>query len=116
MPGLREDIALAGFMPGKSHLENFRFHSFEKQCILLRLHNTGGCVMYAQRNKDRRSFGGKTSFPMKTKEGCLVEKERRSLPDRRLGNIHLEIVYAGDNKLPEYLTNTSLSPAGKKMK
>jgi hypothetical protein len=72
--------------------------------------------MYAQRKKDRRSFGGKTSFPLKTNGGCLVEKDRRSIPDRRLGNIHLEIVYAGDHKLPEYLSNTSLPAAGKEMK
>jgi hypothetical protein len=72
--------------------------------------------MYAQRKKDRRSFGGKSAFPLKTKGGCLVEKDRRSTPDRRLGNIHLEIVYVGDHQLPEYLTNTSLSLSGKEMK
>jgi hypothetical protein len=69
--------------------------------------------MYAQRKKDRRSFGGKTSFPLKIKGDCLVEQDRRSIPDRRLGNIHLEIVYAGDHKLPEYLGNASLSLSGK---
>jgi hypothetical protein len=58
--------------------------------------------MFAQRKKDRRSLGGKTSFPLKTKVGCLVEKDRRSIPDRRLGNIHLEIVYVGDHQLPEF--------------
>jgi hypothetical protein len=72
--------------------------------------------MYAQRKKDRRSFGGKTSFPLKTKEGSLVEKERRRIPDRRLGNIHLEIIYVGDHQLPEYLANASFTPSGKEIK
>jgi len=72
--------------------------------------------MYAQRKQDRRSLGGKTSFPLTTNWGCLVEKDRRSIPDRRLGNIRLEIVYLGDHKLPEYLASTSFSPAGKEMK
>jgi len=72
--------------------------------------------MFAERKKDRRSFDGKTSFPIKTQGGSLVENDRRSIPDRRLGNIHLEIVYAGDHKLPEYLTSTSSSPSGKEMK
>jgi hypothetical protein len=70
--------------------------------------------MYTQRNKDRRTFFGKSRFPLKTKEGCLVEKERRSSPDRRLGNIHLEVVYIGDHELPEYLARTVLSSSGKK--
>jgi hypothetical protein len=72
--------------------------------------------MYALRKKDRRSFDGNTSFPLKTKGGSLVDKDRRSIPDRRLGNIRLEIMYAGDHKLPEYLTSTSLSLSGKEMK
>jgi hypothetical protein len=72
--------------------------------------------MYAQRKKDRRSFGGKTSFPLKTKGGCLVEKDRRSIPDRRLGNLHLEIVYDGDQNLPEYLANTSSASSENEIK
>lgn len=71
--------------------------------------------MYSQREKDRRSFGGKASFPLKTKVGCLVENDRRCIPDRRLGNIHLELVYIGDHKLPEYFTNTSLLASGKEV-
>jgi hypothetical protein len=63
--------------------------------------------MYSQRKKDRRSFGGKTSFPLKTNEGHLVEEDRRSIPDRRLGNIHLEVIDAVDFGLPECLTYTS---------
>lgn len=69
--------------------------------------------MYTQRKKDRRNFGGKTSFPLKTTVGCLVENDRRCIPDRRLGNIHLELTYVGDEKLPEYFTNTSLGTSGK---
>jgi len=72
--------------------------------------------MYAKRSKDRRSLGGKTSFPLKTKMGCLVEKDRRSIPDRRLGNIQLEIVYLGDHKLPGYLADPSVFTPGKEVK
>jgi hypothetical protein len=67
-----------------------------------------GVGMYMQRKKDRRGFAGKTSFPLKTKGGCLVENDRRSIPDRRWGNIHLELVYLGDHNSPEYFTNSSL--------
>lgn len=63
--------------------------------------------MYTQRKKERRSFGGKTSFPLKTNGGHLVEEDRRSIPDRRLGNIHLEVIDAVDCGLPECLTYTS---------
>jgi len=69
--------------------------------------------MYTQRMKDRRSFGGKTSFPLKTKGGCMIENDRRCTPDRRLGNIHLELDYVEDHELPEYFTNTSLCSSGK---
>lgn len=50
--------------------------------------------MYTQRKKERRDFNGKISFPLVTHEGCEVEKDRRSTPDRRLGNIHLELADA----------------------
>jgi hypothetical protein len=76
-------------------------------------YKTLGGGMYSQRKKDRRDFGGKTSFPLKTNGGCLVEKDRRSTPDRRLGNIHLEVIDAGDHVLPDYLSNTELYPSGK---
>ncbi len=71
--------------------------------------------MYTQRKKDRRCFGGKTSFPLKTKGGYLVVGERRFSPDRRLGNIHLELVYVEDENLPEYFTGTSLNKSGKEV-
>jgi hypothetical protein len=63
--------------------------------------------MYTQRKKDRRSFTGKTSFPLKTKGGCLVEEDRRIMPDRRLGNIHLEVIDSVDFGLSERLTFAS---------
>jgi len=69
--------------------------------------------MYSQRKKERRSFGGKASFPLKTIGGCLVENDRRSIPDRRLGNIHLEVIDAGDHGLPDYLSNTAIYSSGK---
>jgi hypothetical protein len=72
--------------------------------------------MYTQRKKDRRSLVGKTSFPQKIKGDCLVERDRRSIPDRRLGNIHLELDYVGDEKLPEYFANTSSCTSGKEIK
>lgn len=69
--------------------------------------------MYSQRKKERRNFGGRASFPLKTNGGCLVAKDRRSIPDRRLGNIHLELTdYAGYG-LPDYLANTALYSFGK---
>ena len=68
--------------------------------------------MYTQRKKERRNFSEKTSFPLTAKGGCLVEKDRRSIPDRRLGDISLELVDAIDNGLPEYLANASLLSSG----
>jgi hypothetical protein len=62
--------------------------------------------MFTQRNKDRRGFAGKTSFPLKTKEGCLVEEDRRSIPDRRLGNIHLEFIDAVDHEFSGRFADT----------
>ena len=63
--------------------------------------------MYIQRKKDRRSFTGKTIFPLKTKGGSLVEVDRRIMPDRRLGNIHLEVIDAVDFGLSRRLTFAS---------
>lgn len=50
--------------------------------------------MYTQRKKERRGFSGKTSFPLVTNEGYEVEQDRRNFPDRRLGNLHLELIDA----------------------
>lgn len=69
--------------------------------------------MYSQRKKERRSFGGKASFPLKTNGGCLVENDRRSIPDRRLGNIHLELIDDAGYGLPDYLSKTALYSSGK---
>ncbi len=63
--------------------------------------------MFTERKKDRRSFSGKTSFPLKTKGGFLVEEDRRGIPDRRLVKNQLELVDAIDCGLPECLTYTS---------
>lgn len=72
--------------------------------------------MYAKnRSKDRRSPGGKTSFPLKTEMGCLIEKDRRSIPDRRFGSMHLEIVCVGDNKLPDYLADAACHARAKEV-
>ena len=69
--------------------------------------------MYTQRKKDRRRFSGKVLFPLMAKGDYWVEKDRRCIPDRRLGNIHLELLDAVDHRLPEYLTNTSVYSSGK---
>jgi len=50
--------------------------------------------MYTQRKNERRGFSGKTLFPLVTMGGDEVEMDRRSTPDRRLGNIHLELAGA----------------------
>jgi len=68
--------------------------------------------MYIQRKKDRRSSNGKIPFPVKTKSGRLIKDDRRCIPDRRLGNIHLETVGAEIFDLPEYCSDASY-PAGK---
>jgi hypothetical protein len=69
--------------------------------------------MYTQRKQDRRSFGRRASFPLKTNEGALVEKDRRSIPDRRLGNIHLELVDTVDRGFSECLADTPFYLSGK---
>ena len=63
--------------------------------------------MYTQRKKDRRSFGRKASFPLKTSGGALVGKDRRSIPDRRLGNMHLEAIVVADHRYSEYFADDS---------
>ena len=60
-----------------------------------------GCGVYSVRKKERRSFSGKTSFPLVTNGGYLVENDRRSIPDRRLGNIHLELIGAENHGFSE---------------
>lgn len=62
--------------------------------------------MYTQRKKDRRSFTGKTKFPLKTRSDGLIREERRSIPDRRLGNIQPELVVAEDLGEPVFFPGT----------
>ena len=40
--------------------------------------------MAQERKKDRRKETGKTVFPLKDSEGCLILEERRMQPDPRL--------------------------------
>jgi len=70
-------------------------------------YKTLGGGMYTQRKKERRCFSRKTSFPLIAKGGYLVQQDRRSIPDRRLGDIHLGVVDAVAHRLPECFTNTS---------
>jgi len=69
--------------------------------------------MYTQRKKERRSCSGKKSFPLIEKGGCLVEKDRRSIPDRRLGDIHLELADRNPG-YPGYFVNLSFNQRSKK--
>ena len=39
---------------------------------------------------DRRSLHRSVSFPYKTKEGLVILKDRRKIPDRRINNISVE--------------------------
>ena len=65
-----------------------------------------GGRMYTQRKKERRDLGGKTSFPLVTNSGYEIEKDRRSNPDRRLGNIHLELLDVVNREFSECSTKT----------
>ena len=64
--------------------------------------------MYTQRKKERRGFRGKTLFPLVTNEGYEIEKDRRCIPDRRLGNLHLELVDVAGHVFPECFTEKPL--------
>lgn len=70
--------------------------------------------MYSERNKERRGFSGKISFPLVTDRGYQVENDRRSILDRRLGNIHLELIDAVNHGFSECFTNMPLYPSGNK--
>ena len=69
--------------------------------------------MYTQRDKERRGISGKTAFPLVTNEGYLVSQDRRSIPDRRLGNIHLELIDIVDHGFSGCFTNSPLYSRGK---
>lgn len=64
----------------------------------------GGGGMYSERKKERRGFSSKTSFPLVTHGGYPVENDRRSTPDRRLGNIQLELIDAVNHEFSEDFT------------
>ena len=70
--------------------------------------------MYTQREKERRSFVGKTVFPLIAKGGYLVETDRRSVPDRRLCGIYLELTDTVDQKYSAYFTNSVFQHQSKK--
>ncbi len=40
--------------------------------------------------EDRRSLHSSVGFPFKTKEGLVILKDRRKIPDRRINNISVE--------------------------
>jgi hypothetical protein len=69
--------------------------------------------MYSQRKKERRGCSGKTSFPLVTNEGHFVENDRRSVPDRRMDNIHLELIDMVNHEFPEFITTTPFYSSGK---
>ena len=70
--------------------------------------------MYRQRNKDRRCFSGKMSFPLVTNGRCVVDKDRRITPDRRFGNIHLELIDAENHQPSERFTSSPSYASGNK--
>jgi len=69
--------------------------------------------MYTQRKKERRSISGKTAFPLVTDTGYFVEKDRRNIPDRRLGDIQQELIEAVNHGFSECFTDTPLASHGK---
>jgi|GEM_PF-1658516 len=69
--------------------------------------------MYTQRKQDRRSFAVKKSFPLITKGGCLVKEDRRSIPDRRFSNIHLEMDDTAGHVFAECVADTPFDLSGK---
>ena len=68
--------------------------------------------MYTQRKQERRGLSGKTSFPLVTNEGCEVEKDRRCAPDRRSGNIHLELIDVVDHGFSDCFIDASFHSSG----
>lgn len=69
--------------------------------------------MYSQRNNERRDCSRKTSFPLVTNEGHFVENDRRSVPDRRMDNIRLELIDVVNYGLPDFITTAPLHSSGK---
>ena len=69
--------------------------------------------MYKQRKQERRSGCRKTSFPLVTNEGHYVDNDRRNVQDRRMYNIHLELIDGVNHGLPEFITTKSLYSDGK---
>lgn len=70
--------------------------------------------MYTQRNKERRCFSGKMSFPLVTNGRCVVDKDRRITPDRRFGDIHLELIDAENHQPSGYFTTGPSYVSGSK--
>lgn len=70
--------------------------------------------MYKQRKKERRDLVGKTSFPPVTNEGYETEKERRCTPDRRSGDIYLELTDVADHRLSECFIDAPFLSSGNK--
>ena len=69
--------------------------------------------MYSKRNNERRGGSRKPSFPLVTNEGHFVENDRRSVPDRRMDNIHLELIDVANYGLPDFITTAPLHSSGK---
>ena len=71
--------------------------------------------MYSQRNNERRGCSRKTSFPLVTNEGHFVENDRRSVPDRRMDNIRLELIDVVNYGLPDFITTAQNTHPEKKI-
>ena len=46
--------------------------------------------MDRRNESDRRSFGQAAKFPVIDRIGRLIKRDRRSMPDRRIANIHVK--------------------------
>jgi len=51
---------------------------------------------------DRRNISGKIDFPLKTKGGVVVTRDRRKSPDRRLSNISVEITDLDEDEFNQF--------------
>lgn len=55
-----------------------------------------------RKGKDRRSFDREKDFPLKTRNGAVVTKDRRTSPERRLSNISVEITDLDEQEFAEF--------------
>lgn len=57
---------------------------------------------------DRRSFTRERDFPLKSKSGSIVTKDRRTSPERRLSNISVEITDLNEEEFAQFFDQEDL--------